>query len=404
MLSNVQARPTVLVIDDETEMGRYLSLVAEETGYQSTAIDNSSMLESVYTRDLTMIILDMFMPGRDGVEILRFLAEDRYRGNIILVSGFDAGVLHSAIELAEAHGLKILGALSKPILYDDIERLLQKGILDRPSDDPSLAGEIILPTRADLVQALREGEIQPFFQPQIDIKTGKLVGVEALVRWKHPTLGLQAPDVIIPMVEKYDLMDVMTFQMLERTLEWVKLWKAEGVSLRASVNISASTIIDLALPEMIGSYLDSRNLESGQLVLEVTEQSLMTELSTSLDILTRLRMKNIKLSIDDFGTGHSSLVQLYRAPFSEVKIDRSFVTKATTQNEARAIVEMTITLAHKLNMTTVGEGVEDKETLALLRSLDCDIAQGFYYSRPMPGAEVLEWGRKPRIAGPTGPE
>jgi EAL domain-containing protein (putative c-di-GMP-specific phosphodiesterase class I)/ActR/RegA family two-component response regulator len=387
-------KPTVLVIDDETEMGRYLSLVAEETGYDSTAIDNSSLFESVYSRNCSMIILDMFMPGRDGVEILRFLAEDRYRGHIVLVSGFDAGVLHSAIELAEAHGLKILGALSKPILYADIEDLLLKGIRDLPSDDPSLAGEIILPTRSDLVRGLEKGEIQPYFQPQIDIPSGRLLGVEALVRWKHPTLGLQTPDIIIPMVEKFNLMDEMTFQILEKALEWVQLWKNAGLNLRASVNISASTIIDLALPELLGDYLRARDLDSDHLVLEVTEQSLISQLSTSLDILTRIRMKNIRLSIDDFGTGHSSLVQLYRAPFSEVKIDRSFVSKATTQNEARAIVEMTITLAHKLNMTTVGEGVEDEQTLALLRSLGCDIAQGFYFSRPMPGAELLGWERQ----------
>jgi len=252
---NETSRPNLLIIDDETEMGKYISLVAEETGFSATSIDDTSKFESVYDRDISVIIVDMFMPGRDGVEILRFLAEDRFRGHIVVISGFDSSVLHSAMELANAHGLKILGALSKPILYNDIQRLLLKALDDFSSDDPTLAGEIILPTREDFIMGLERLEFEPYMQPQIDIKTGRLLGVEALVRWIHPTLGIQTPDIIIPMAENDGLMDELTYQMLEKTVNWIKIWKDAGLSLRASVNISASTIIDLSLPELVDSYL-----------------------------------------------------------------------------------------------------------------------------------------------------
>lgn len=385
------SRPDLLIIDDETEMGRYITLVAEENGFSATAIDDTDNFESVYHRDISVIIVDMFMPGRDGVEILRFLAADRFPGHIIVISGFDSSVLHSALELATAHGLKILGALSKPILYDDIQALLLKASNDFSVDEATLAGEIILPTREDFIMGLERREFEPYVQPQVDINTGRLLGVEALARWIHPVLGVQTPDVIIPMAESQGLMDELTYQILEKTVNWLKTWKTSGLNLRASVNISASTIIDLSLPELVDSYLRARNLPPGHLALEVTEQTLMGHLSTSLDILTRLRLKNIELSIDDFGTGHSSLIQLYRAPFSEIKVDRSFVSKATEQKEARAIVEMTIALAHKLNMTTVAEGVEDALTMDLLKELGCDVAQGFFIARPMPPADLLDW-------------
>lgn len=388
---NTENRPDLLIIDDETEMGKYISLVAEESGFSATAIDDTNDFESVYSRDISVIIVDMFMPGRDGVEILRFLAEDRFPGYIIVISGFDSSVLHSAMELAAAHGLKILGALSKPILYNDIQGLLAKATSGFSLDDPTLAGEVILPTREDFIMGLDRREFEPYVQPQIEIKTGRLLGVETLVRWVHPTLGIQMPDITIPMAESHGLMDELTYQLLEKTVNWLKIWKTAGLSLRASVNISASTIVDLSLPELVDSYLRAKNLPPGHLALEVTEQTLMGHLSTSLDILTRLRLKNIELSIDDFGTGHSSLIQLYRAPFSEIKMDRSFVSKATEQKEARAIVEMTIALAHKLNMTTVAEGVEDSITMDLLKELGCDVAQGFFIARPMPPADLLDW-------------
>lgn len=388
---NTANRPDLLIVDDETEMGKYISLVAEENGFSATAIDDTNDFESVYNRDISVIIVDMFMPGRDGVEILRFLAEDRFPGYIIVISGFDSSVLHSAMELAAAHGLKILGALSKPILYNDIQGLLVKATSGFSVDDPTLAGEVILPTREDFIMGLERREFEPYVQPQIEIKTGRLLGVETLVRWVHPTLGIQTPDITIPMAESQGLMDELTYQLLEKTVNWLKIWKTAGLSLRASVNISASTIIDLSLPELVDSYLRAKNLPPGHLALEVTEQTLMGHLSTSLDILTRLRLKNIELSIDDFGTGHSSLIQLYRAPFSEIKMDRSFVSKATEQKEARAIVEMTIALAHKLNMTTVAEGVEDSITMDLLKELGCDVAQGFFIARPMPPADLLDW-------------
>lgn len=387
-------KPRLLIIDDEIEIGKYIRLVANQNGYDALEIDDPAKLEEVYSRDLAVIIVDMFMPHRDGVEILRFLAKDHYRGQIVVISGHDRSVLNSAMELANAHGLNILGALSKPILYTDIQNLLFKGLQNITPDDPTFVGEVVLPTLEDFRLGLERGEFQPHFQPQTDIATGKLMGVEALIRWKHPVLGMQPPSIIIPMAETGGFMEQLTMLVLTEALEWTTKWKKAGMKIRTSVNMSASGILDLNLPELVDAELQARGLEPGQLVLEVTEQTLMSELSTSLDILTRLRIKEIELSIDDFGTGHSSLAQLYRVPFSEIKIDRSFVSKAEDDNEAQSIVEMTIALAHKLKMVTVAEGIETQKTMDLMKKLGCDIAQGYFIARPMPGEEILDWEKK----------
>ncbi len=386
-------KPRLLVIDDEKEIGKYISLIAMQNGYDAAQIDDSDLLEQVYSRDISIIVVDMFMPGRDGIEILRFLARDNYRGQVIVISGHDQSVLNSATELAAAHSLKILGALTKPILYVDIQNILLKGLQHINTDDPTIIGVSVLPTEEDFRLGLERDEIEPYFQPQVDLQTGKLVGVEALVRWRHPVLGLQSPAVIIPIAESGGYMEALTVQVLKKSLGWLADWNKEGLKIRASVNMSASSILDLSLPELVDAELSSRGLEPEQLLLEVTEQTLMNKLSTSLDILTRFRMKGIQLSIDDFGTGHSSLSQLYRVPFSEVKIDRSFVSRAANQNEAQAIVEITIVLAHKLKMDTVAEGVETQQTMDLMKELGCDIVQGFFVARPMPGKDILAWAK-----------
>ncbi len=383
-------KPKLLIIDDQGSAD-YLRVAAGYVGFDAVAINDASQLVNIYSEDWGAIVLDMNMSGMDGVEILRFLGGKAFRGQVVIMTANERGLLNSAVEIASAHGLQVSGALQKPIRHVKLQQLFYETMQSIDAQSAMKTRNVVLPTLADFQRGLDSNDIVPYFQPQIDIRRNKVVGVEALVRWQHPELGLFYPNVIIPMAEEGDFMSAMTQHIMEQSMDWAQHWKKGGLNLTISINMSASSIVDLSLPDVMESEVQRRGLGHGCIVLEVTEQTLMTELSTSLDILTRLRMKHLELSIDDFGTGHSSMLQLYRVPFTEIKIDRSFISKLADNEESYAIVEMTIALAHKLKMRTVAEGVEDAETLATLKRMGCDLVQGYYYAKPMPGDEIMGW-------------
>ncbi len=246
---------------------------------------------------------------------------------------------------------------------------------------------------AELQQAIRDEQLVLHYQPQVEMATGLVAGVEALVRWQHPILGLIYPNHFISLAEREGLMGALTRWVIGGVVRQEQLWRDAGMLVSISANISADNITSLTLPEQIAELLADNKLDPTRLTLEVTETALMGELVTSLDILTRLRLKGMGLSIDDFGTGYSSLSQLHRIPFTELKIDLSFVSNMTVDAEARAIVKTCILLGHELNMKVVAEGVEDQRTWDLLLGLGCDVAQGYFMARPMPADEMLEWMR-----------
>jgi len=186
-------------------------------------------------------------------------------------------------------------------------------------------------------------------------------------------------------------MGELTHWVIDRTVKQEQLWQDAGLTATVSVNISALDVTGLMLPEQLEELLKDNRLAPARLALEITESALMGELVTSLDILTRLRLKGIRLSIDDFGTGYSSLSLLHKVPFTELKIDRSFVSNMHEDSGARAIVKTCILLGHELHMRVVAEGVENEEHLELLKKMGCDLAQGYFIARPMPGSELMAW-------------
>ena len=212
-----------------------------------------------------------------------------------------------------------------------------------------------------------------------------------MVRWQHELYGLISPDKFIPLAERHGLMDQLTQQVINMAITQISQLINLQFTFPISVNVSAENINSLSLPEFISRLLQENKLDPTMLVLEITETALMCELVTSLDILTRLRMKGLDLSIDDFGTGYSSLSHLHRIPFTELKIDQSFVKKMDTDDNSRAIVKTYIMLGHELNMSVIAEGVESKEVMNILSDLGCDNAQGYYISRPMPSEHFLQW-------------
>lgn len=381
---------TIYIIDDDQQTINLLAEYAQLLGYRvrtyTEAVEFFEETES-YEEDSVMI-LDLNMPGMDGIEVMRRMVETEKILPLILLSGYDTGVLHSAEQLGRACSLDIVATIAKPLEFNDFKTILQKYTKVERQKDPHQ--ELVI-TATELKDAIFQNQLVLHYQPQINIKNQSLTGVEALVRWQHPQHGLIYPNSFISLAENNGLIGDLTAKIIRQAVEQAIFWKSKKLLLQMSVNVSAENITSLTLPEQLSNMLSNHQLDPTMLTLEVTESALMGELITSLDILTRLRMKGIELSIDDFGTGYSSLSQLYRMPFTELKVDQSFVMNMTNDEDALGIVKTCIMLGHELNMHVVAEGVEDKETLELLSNMGCDIAQGYHIARPMPADDLMSW-------------
>ena len=258
-------------------------------------------------------------------------------------------------------------------------------------DADSGQGSERLRTLEELRESIRSRMLTVHYQPKIETHTGRVVGVEALVRWDHPTRGLLFPDAFLQLAEDAGLMRELTMVVLEQALDEVGRWRREGHDLTVAVNLSASSLVDLELPDLVLCALRDRELPAGVLQLEITEDFLMGDRERARDILSRLRSLGIKVAVDDFGTGYSSLSYLKELPIDELKLDRSFVTPMSADPRAAAIVHSTIGLAHSLGLTLVAEGVEDETTALQLTTSGCDQAQGYFFSRALPAGELDAW-------------
>ncbi|TFD42960.1 EAL domain-containing protein [Cryobacterium sp. TMT1-2-1] len=257
-------------------------------------------------------------------------------------------------------------------------------------DDDSHGGER-LRTLDELRRALLDDQLVLHYQPKVDLSTGAVRGVEALVRWEHPGRGLLYPDAFLVLVEEAGLMPAMTQIVFEKALDRAATWQAQGRALSVAVNLSASSLVDADLPDRIGAMVAERGLAPSVLVLEITEDFLMADRDRAHAILTRLRAIGVRIAVDDFGTGYSSLAYLRELPIDELKLDKSFVMPMADNPRATALVASTIALAHSLGLRMVAEGVEDSVAYADLAGYGCDVAQGFYMSRPIPAAELDAW-------------
>jgi EAL domain-containing protein (putative c-di-GMP-specific phosphodiesterase class I) len=244
---------------------------------------------------------------------------------------------------------------------------------------------------SDLRRALDGDEFELHYQPKIALDTGQLIGVEALARWRHPTRGLLFPDAFIAATESSNLCYRFTVYVLEKALRHTRSWGDRGVRLPVAVNVSTRCLLDNRLPETVAALLHSCGVPAELLCLEITEGSIMANPEQALDILGRIRALGVKTSIDDFGTGYSSMAYLKLLPVDELKIDRSFVSNVATDPKNAMLVQSTIDLGHNLGLSVTAEGVEDAETLAVLRGLSCDVAQGYFFARPLTPEALGTW-------------
>ncbi|RHX85769.1 EAL domain-containing response regulator [Leptospira stimsonii] len=397
---NQSAQPNLLILDDEEEIAGILGDLAKQCGFDVTITHEAGHFFEKLNSSTQYIILDLMIPGVDGVDVLRMLSGKKLFVSVILISGADRRVLQSAEALAIQYGLKIAGVLEKPIRIQDYQRLLTGLISDKKNETSTLSSvskranaepsSAISPK--EIEEAIREEQFILFYQPKINFKTGAIAGFESLVRWYHPVRGLIFPDSFIPTLESYpSLMDAMTEKLILQALGQCSIWNRDFPGIAVAVNISPVSLNKLILPETISKMIESFGLKNNQLIVEVTETQLLENITSTLDILTRIRIRGIGLSVDDFGIGYSSLKQIHRYPFTELKIDRSFVSVAPFDKEALFICQAAIDLGHKLGMTVVAEGIETEEVGELMKKEGCDKGQGYFYSKPMPPDVALQY-------------
>jgi EAL domain-containing protein (putative c-di-GMP-specific phosphodiesterase class I) len=243
----------------------------------------------------------------------------------------------------------------------------------------------------ELRAAIDNGELINYYQPKVSVATGDVVAVETLVRWRHPVDGIVFPDQFINLAEAAGLIDALTRVVFAGAIEQTKIWREAQLPLRVAVNVSMDNLASLDFLNFVAELTAIAGIAPQSIVLEVTETKLMQDTRAPLEILTRLRLKRFRLSIDDFGTGHSSLAQLRDIPFDELKIDQGFVHGAWADETLRAMYDASLSLARQLGMDVVAEGVQDRNDWDLLRLTGCDMAQGNFMSRPMLAAELPGW-------------
>ena len=381
------AKPTLVIIDDQQELCDLVVAIARSAGYDASAvIDAGPWLESAAPAP-DVIILDLMMPGVDGIEVLRKLAARHQTSRIIISSAHSASVLDASMRLAGALGLRIAGQLPKPVQAARLRELLGRQ-LAAPAAPPDAKPQVTLD---ELHLALEHNQFVVHFQPQVALADGRYEGVEALVRWQHPQYGLLSPDRFIALAETNGLALPLTRCVLGKALPEAVAQQRAGLKGSVSFNLPPVALTDVRFPEEVVRLQDQYQARGVELLFELTETSLATDSTAMLDILTRLRLKGFALSIDDFGTGHSSLTMLHQMPFTELKIDLNFVRTAETDATARVIVEKSIALGRGLGLKVLAEGVENEALWHWLRNAGCDTAQGYYISRPLPSNELLAW-------------
>jgi EAL domain-containing protein (putative c-di-GMP-specific phosphodiesterase class I)/ActR/RegA family two-component response regulator len=371
----------IVVIDDEADIAHVLALAATSAGHSAIATSDPARVVKACIEGVDLVVLDLCMPGIDGVSLLHAIAAAPNAPRVILMSGLDDGVLQATRRLGEHLGLEVGAVLPKP--FGIAAFIAAVGAARRPPRVVALRPSPATLDVQTVSDALQEGRVEVFYQPQVALETGLVVGAEALVRLRMPDDALVGPDHFLDAVRTSGLMRALTLHVLEEASNTLARIVRVAPAFVVSVNVPVSTLASSGFVLLVLATLASRGLAGRHLTLEITEDEVARNDVATLKALLNLRLAGVRLSIDDFGAGHSTLVQTHRVPANELKIDKAFVGAIMRSTHAATLVRNVVRLGHELGMRVVAEGVETEDVADGLRSLGCEFAQGFLFGRAM---------------------
>ncbi len=392
---NNVARPcasSAFVLDDEAQIGALVCKVLETCGLASRQFTAPGpFLAELEDAPPALVVLDLSLGQSDAVEVIRHLEVSKYRGKVLLISGRDESTLNEITRIGERHGLTMLPPLKKPFRPADIRRRLSSHVPEtaRPAvHGPKSDGEKPKQRALQVVEALRNNWLELWYQPKVDLKSGRVCGAEGLIRARHPLLGVLTPDQLLPPAGDPDYEPLTDFVVRRAMADWT-LFAQRGLPLKLSINAPVSVIHTPAFIALIRSALPGEAKFPG-LTVEVTEDEIIRDSAWAHEVASQLKLYNVDLSIDDFGSGYASLSRLNELPVAEVKIDRSFVAGCAADQLKYCLCQTVVDLAHRFGATACAEGVESNDDLRAVMAMQCDTAQGFLFAKPMPATSFTD--------------
>lgn len=346
------------------------------------------MLEAGLAPAVNVAIVDLALPGMDGLELIRKLGEIQTPARLVVTGAQPADLLFSVETLAQAYGVELLGVIASPVTAAKLKPLLDNYTpLARPPRKPS--GPRF--TFQQIGIGLQKRQFEPFFQPKIELATGQVKGLEAFARWRHPEHGVLGPASFMEALEESGRIDFLDWSMIELSVERCRWFQEQGIPVPISLNIAPETLAHPAFVRQIVASLERHKISPGYITFELPESSVLNTNPDFIERLIRLRMMGFGLAIDDYGTGRSNLQLLARIPFTELKIDRSFVDGASKRRPLGTVLRSCLNLAHSLDRMSVAVGVETRQDWDFLQGLGCTFAQGYHIANPMEATAFPTW-------------
>lgn len=377
------ANSVLIVDDDPTQVAiMHAYFTSLKVSHVKGTVNASDALAYINSKnnEIDLIVSDLQMPEMDGLEFLRHLNTLNYKGKLAIISGVKNDLLEHASRLAKMHNLNLIGQISKPVTKAALDNTFLKGSHEIVTADTV---EQYFITQNDFSIAMKNDEIEPYYQPKVDVQTGKIIGAEALVRWNKPGVGFISPETLIKFAENNGRIEELTFYLFKKSIKSaIEFLKFDPTQVFAT-NLSPIMARNLALPDQLLSRIRAHGLDPKNFSFEVTENNVLHLDAITLEVLSRLRILDFDVAIDDFGTGSSNIQTLRDFPYSELKIDRAFVSNATSNLFSEETVRAAVSLAHERDMIIVAEGIEDKNTFNFIKSQGIECAQGYLFSKAL---------------------
>lgn len=370
--SNTQ--PRVMVVDDDLRIHTAMGMVLENAGYDHISVLPQKLEERLTTFHPTEVILDLSMPGFDGIEVLGLLRMHGYQGRVIVMSGSDQDVIETARRIGQSYGLRMGSGLQKPLRARDILAAVRSEDEMAPASGPM----------SEIARGFTNGEFCFHYQPKYDLRTRSLAGFESLVRWQHPDKGLLLPADFLAQLASGGYRSELARAALKDAVAQLEAWHEVGCTTSMSINIALEDATDPAFLLQLTAAVNAMSAPPASLTIELLEGATSVDLFAAAATLTRVRLLGVNVSIDDFGTQSSSLARLQHLPANEIKIDRTFVTNLQKFRQDQIIVRSILTMARELGLSTVVEGIEDQATMQTLLEMGCVYGQGWYFAKAMP--------------------